>query len=255
MNHGFRNFSNDVQEGLRGRIWTNGAERLLIDRHATNADILQVSAQNLLLPAEDGSAVIIGLEDVRVDYTITGIGGVDLTYGVASDTWLYLYAVSNGTRHGVVGTLDADQPLMQENFRYRRQIGCWRYTTSGWRQDRQFGDRVALGTRVLLGGAAIAPASTVAFNPISGTPLTDFQAAVPPIARAFWGTIRHASSSGTSQFCGQQVTTTTGYGHAQHSQSAARSGALYVPIVDHKFEWFADVGSANYEIYVAGYEL
>jgi hypothetical protein len=186
-------------------------------------------------------SVATPLASFTVDITVVGaVNGLD-TGAKASNTWYYLYMISNGTTIGGLLSASGTSPTLPSGYIFSKLIGAI-YVNSG-------------GTFITINQQAnrvsIAPTEVVtAQNPTTATAVV-MSAAVPTTAIAAWGYFS-APSSYTS-YLAPWASGTSGLGTVEAVGSATIP--FWLPVVSQALYYWVSGSSGSINIWVSGFEL
>lgn len=250
---------------------------LEIYRHATTTTRLDYSWTSIVLKSDAGSYVSAGAKSgTYIDASVSGaIDRLD-TGTLNSGSWYSIYAVSNGSTHGMVLTLatnskpDAGILGTYPYYAYVSQIYC---TGAGTlRPIVQRGNQVSASNKEVFKNTSVVLANT--WEVLTGTPKTDFQSAVPPKAKSCSGTIGSYDAndacvgiSGTKS----DGTVDTGNNYGMCAVVAAKvstaltdftwyaAGHFTVPVRgtggDRNIQWIAANNTTKYKLDITGYTV
>jgi hypothetical protein len=224
---------------------------LVIVGDGTDFDVTVTEA---ILKNASGRAIVAQITStVTIDPTSTGAAGLD-TGSPSSNTWYYLWLISNGITHSAMLSLSGTAPTMPAGYSYRARVGAARYKTSSWLVMRQDDDVVAIGQSILDGAAGVTSLTTL-----------DCAAGLPPIAREVWGIfglttaaackmlLANNDSSSLAIFTCPSTTTWAPLGITAAGPSAPFR--LATSFGSSNLKWISDNTTANKLVSISGYRL
>lgn len=108
---------------------------------ATSASQLRATADVLVLTNSSGLARTLTSFDATADFTVNGAVNRLDTGSLSSGNWYHLWAISDGTTNGVLGSLSATTPTMPSGYTYKMYLGAAYYTSGSFLAFRQYGRR------------------------------------------------------------------------------------------------------------------
>lgn len=146
-----------------------GASKNLVVKNNTTtpASKVDVTADEIVLKNASGAPLLATAVSLTADITVNGANGLD-TGAAASNTWYYLWAISNGTTTALLLSTSSTAPTMPGGYAYKALISAV-YRTTAFRNFIQNGSYIQAAEQwqTLSGGTAtaITSVSVAAFVP------------------------------------------------------------------------------------------
>ncbi len=240
----------------------SGFNNLVVSRSATN----QVFVSHDEIVTKNGSALNwLGLTSYNIDLTVSGAGGLD-TGSQATNTWYYIYAISDGTNEAGLFSIDPNSPTLPTNYVYKTLLGAaWHNQTNTFNNFYQYNREVRIVETNLL-DKACTTAST--YELLASTNATNFAQMVPPIAKGARGSFGVGTASvnasvgiasqtngiGGISFYAQTITSASGF-YASPALTYAVTPFFVLLTTQQNFAWRVDDNTTKCRISISGYDL